>query len=335
MKKSSPCWNRITPASALAKSVFVLLAVCFSLALLRSPAWAAESKGLAWRKQADSVALLQGGQIIWQFNHGTNETKPCFHPVAVPQGPVLTSYRPEDHPWHRALWFSWKFLNGVNYWEEDRKTGVGEGKTEWRDTRIEIRPDFSARIAADLSYRPVAGSPVLTEQRVIEVSPPNAQGVYHLDWTMTFTAGASEVLLDRTPLPNEPQGKVFGGYAGLSARLVRELESVQAVTSQGPVEFEQGRYRGNAPAMDYAGVIDKREAGIAILDHPQNLNAPSPWYAINDKVMRYFSPAVICYQPHTLKAGQSLTLRYRVLVHPGRWSAERLQAEAKRFASGK
>jgi hypothetical protein len=84
--------------------------------------------------------------------------------------------------------------------------------------------------------------------------------------------------------------------------------------------------------FDYSGVLNGREMGIAILDHPDNLNAPSPWYAINAQVMHYFSPAVICYGPHTLKAGEQLRLRYRVVVHPGRWSAEQIRAAAAAFA---
>jgi hypothetical protein len=47
--------------------------------------------------------------------------------------------------------------------------------------------------------------------------------------------------------------------------------------------------------------------------------------------MSYFSPAVICYGPHTLQAGQSFTLRYRILVHPDRWDAEQLKREYQRF----
>ena len=36
--------------------------------------------------------------------------------------------------------------------------------------------------------------------------------------------------------------------------------------------------------------------------------------------MSFFSPAVLCYEPITLQAGERLTLRYRVIVHPGRWN---------------
>jgi len=168
----------------------------------------------------------------------------------------------------------------------------------------------------------------------IVVSPPDAQGAYQMDWTMTSKA-VTEVLLDRTPLPHEPDGKSFGGYAGLSVRFARELQEVQATSSQGPVEFTGGRFRGKATAMDYSGTIAGHEAGIAILDHPSNLNAPTPWYVINDRVMRYYSPAVICFQPHRMQADETLTLRYRVIVHPGRWDAERLRSAAERFGTSR
>jgi hypothetical protein len=293
---------------------------------------AATGAALSWKTTGDSLALLQGEQVVWQFNHGTNTTKPCFHPVALPGGPVLTWDRPQDHPWHRALWFSWKFINGINYWEEDAKTGLPAGLTEWTAPKIEAKPDFSGRIVLDLSYRPAAGKPVLTEHRIVEISAPDSQGIYRQDWTMTFTAQGQDVKLDRTPLPDEPDGKPYGGYAGLSVRFVKDFGSIRAVTTQGAIEFKESRFRGKSAALDYSGVIENREAGIAILDHPKNLNAPSPWYAIHEPVMHYFSPAVLCYQPHILKAGQSVTLRYRVLVHPGYWDATRLQQECKRYA---
>jgi hypothetical protein len=85
--------------------------------------------------------------------------------------------------------------------------------------------------------------------------------------------------------------------------------------------------------MDYTGVLAGREAGIAILNSASNINSPSPWYAICDSSMRYFSPAVIQDRPQTLKAGQSFTLRYRVVIHPGRWSPEQLHEAADRYAA--
>ena len=249
--------------------------------------------GFAWNREAGSLALLQTGQVVWQFNYGANAAKPCFHPLALPGGPVLTWDRPPDHPWHHALWFSWKFIDGVNYWEEDPKTAAAQGRTTWREPLIETRPDFSARIVTDLSYQPANGPAVLTEHRVVEISPPDNEGACHQDWTMTFTAAEKAVVLDRTPLPGEPEGRSWGGYAGLSVRFAKEMQEARALTPNGPVDFADGKYRGKAAAMDYSGVFAGREAGIAILDSAANINSPSPWYAVSGNSMRYFSPAVI------------------------------------------
>ena len=47
------------------------------------------------------------------------------------------------------------------------------------------------------------------------------------------------------------------------------------------------------------------------------------------------SAAVLCYGPHTLGAGRGFTLRYRVLVHPGRLDADRLQKAHAEFTEAK
>jgi len=240
----------------------------------------------------------------------------------------LTWNQPADHPWHHGLWFSWKFINGVNYWEEDPKTGLARGRTAWRVPQFEMRPDFSARIVMEINYHPATNEQaVLAEHRVIEISPPDKDGAYRQDWTLVFTAAGEDVLLDRTPLPGEPGGQSWGGYAGLSVRFAAGITNAQAITTTArePVKFTDGMYRGTALAMDYSGLFDGCVAGIAILDCVSNLNRPSPWYAISGNPMHYFSPAVICYHPHTLKAGQQLCLRYQVIVHPGRWSADQLR----------
>ncbi len=94
----------------------------------------------------------------------------------------------------------------------------------------------------------------------------------------------------------------------------------------------KGSYRGRAIAADYSGKVGDRVVGIAFVDHPSNLNSPSPWWIIDNKQMKYFNPSVLEFGPHTLPARQSLTLRYRALVHAGRWDPARLRVEAQRFA---
>ncbi len=190
-----------------------------------------------------------------------------------------------------------------------------------------LRPDHSAHIEMNLHYVSPTGERMLAEAREIEVSTPNADGSYTLDWTARFTALAETVRLDRTPLPDEPGGMAWGGYAGLSLRLA-QLEDREAVNAEGPVVFNpQSRFRGRSAAFDYNGELEGQALGIAVLADEHNLNSPSPWYSIRSSNMSFFTPAVICYTPHEMQRGDSFALRYRILVHPGRWDAGRLQEE--------
>src|SRR5512143_2167480 len=66
-----------------------------------------------------TLAWRNGTNIVWQYNFDSRQGKPFFHPLTGADGRVLTNFKPEDHPWHYGLWFSWKYINHVNYWEED------------------------------------------------------------------------------------------------------------------------------------------------------------------------------------------------------------------------
>jgi hypothetical protein len=292
-------------------------------------------RGETWRWKSEpgtSLALCREDAVVWQFNYAQQEPKPFFHPVATPSGIVLSCDRPPDHAWHHGLWFCWKYINGINYWEPAQGSDLPAGRTKWEDVEIAVKEDGSANISLDLTYAPADKPAVLTEKRVIAVSPPDRKGTYYFDWMCRFTAGNEDLQLDRTPLEDEPGGQPWGGYAGLSVRLSQSLSDRGAATTDGPVEFNaQSRFRGRALAMDYHGAVQNSQVGMAICDHPDNLNHPSPWYAIRTPVMSYFSPAVICYGPASLSAGQSMTLKYRVLVHAGHWGADRLREEHDRF----
>ena len=56
--------------------------------------------------------------------------------------------------------------------------------------------------------------------------------------------------------------------------------------------------------------------GIAILDHPKNPWAPTPWFT---RDYGFISPTPLNFieKPWQLPAGESVTLRYRVVLHAG------------------
>jgi len=290
----------------------------------------------SWRQTDSSLALLAHERVVWQLNFDKKEGKTYFHPVALTDGTVLTWLSPPDHPWHRALWFSWKYINGLNYWEEDRETGLSEGQTKLVDIKLAPHDDYSAQIEMSLSYHPSDKPVVLTEKRLISISSPDDKGGYRIDWQGVFTAGGKDVLLDRTPIPGEKDGKSWGGYAGLSVRIAKDIHDWQVLDSEGRKGIEA--HGKKARWLDFSGQTPNgKTAGIAMFDHPDNLRHPSPWFVImNPKVpFGYFSPAVLFNKPYTLPAGQRLTLQYRILVHPGQVDKEQLQAEWKKFSAPK
>jgi hypothetical protein len=290
---------------------------------------------VTWQhEEGKFLTAQQAGNVLWRFHYDPQLPKPFFDPVALRGKRSLTWNRPPDHHWHHGLWFSWKFLNGENYWEPNPQTGQCDGRTRWDQVRIRTQPDGRARIDMRLRYGSAGQPLVLAEQRRVEVSAVRPNNSYWFDWTCTFTAGPQDVVLDRTPLPGEPDGKAYGGYAGLSVRLARDLTEREAATDAGPVQFSpQARFRGKARVMDYNGLLHGQAVGIAICDHPDNVNHPTPWYAIRSQVMSYFSPAVLCYGPHPLAAGEQMTLRYRVIVHAGRWDAAALTEQYREYAA--
>jgi hypothetical protein len=250
------------------------------------------------------LALLNRGEVVWKLNFTEPEGKPFFHPLRLLDGTELTRSRPADHVWHHGLWWSWKYINGVNYWEPDKKSGAYLGATEVVSVRAVPNKDDSAKIEMELSYHPQKEAPVLTEKRTLAVSAPDEKGNYVIEWTGVFTAGEKDVELNRTPIAGQPGGVAWGGYAGLSLRMPAALTNW---TFTGTANAERGEW------VDFSGPTG---GGVAIVDSPQNPRYPTGWYLIQR--MPFFTPAFLYREPYTLSAGKSLKLSYRVIMHTGK-----------------
>ena len=293
-----------------------LLRMMAAAALLARVTGAAPN--LNWEQTGTSLALRNGTNMVWRLVYDPAQPKSYFHPLATLDGGVLTAFRPADHVWHRGLWWSWKYINGLNYWEEDKTTGRSQGITELTSASVTTNADFSAHAELSFRYHPPDQPALLTEVRHLRVSAPDADGCYRIDWNAEFTAGDQPVKLDRTPPPAKG-GPAWGGYAGLSMRF--------------PPGFKGGSFRANGgevaasasgePAqwVDFSGT----PGGVAIFDAPSNPRHPQPFYLSRD--LPFFQPALLFHEPLELAPGQKLSLRYRVLVHPASAGQEILQRE--------
>jgi len=282
-------------------------------------------------RTADTVGSKVDGQVIWQFSFATNQGKPFFHPLQVLGGAPLTALKPGDHLWHYGLWFSWKYINGINYWEED-KTGHAQGATKWDAPKLKPHKDGSEQIEMNLRYVSPTQGVVMTEQRQIHVSAPGPDGGVTIDWIAKFKAGENALLLDRTHMPGEDHGAVNGGYAGFSLRVAQSTNPVQFVAAEGPVEkFESDRARPNSKAVACNLIQEGRTNGVAIFSHVSNTGGDSPWYLINSRAMKWFSPALLAPAPRKVKPHETFTWKFRVITRAGGWTPEQLRRESESY----
>ena len=283
----------------------------------------AERQSRYWEQSDSTIALMNGHKVVWQFNF-PKIGKPYFHPLNTIEGYTLTWLSPPDHPWHYALWFSWKYINGINYWEEDKTTRIPTGLTQVTNQTIKVNDDLSANISLQLSYHPLNIDAVLIENRTIYVSPPDTKGDYYIDWESDFQAGKEDVVLGRTPIEGQEGGRRWGGYATLALRMNTEtLTGVSLLNDKGIRELDI--HTTPTKWTDISGTIkddSTNSAGITIFDNNKNPRHPVPGYVINSENNNlprfvYTNPGFLYNSNYTIKAGVRLKLSYRILVHDG------------------
>lgn len=258
---------------------------------------------------------------LWRYTYG-RKPKPFFHPLHTPAGFCVSLFEPHDHVWHRGLWFTIKFLNGENFWEENGDFGT---------QRSPLPPTVTHETGGVIAWthdqlweRPHGAGSVFGETRRITYRPLT-QDAYALDWDITLVA-QTDLLLDRTPYTT------WGGYGGLTLRGNRNWQKTRLLFSDGTTS---DRPLG-IPALwaDLSGTFDggrDQEGGVALFDHPGNPRHPSPWYG-GTGTGHYINAAFLFHEPMRLAAGETLRLRYRVLVHDFLWETGRLQAAYDAFA---
>jgi hypothetical protein len=245
-------------------------------------------------------------QPVWRYVYG-GKPKPYFHPLCTPAGHVLTNFEPHDHFWHRGLWFTIKFINGENFWEEEppfgtQVTNVPPTVAHERHGLISI---FSSIDWISTDQKTV----VIREQRLFTYRPIDAAS-YAIDFTFILKPLVS-VELDRTVFTT------WGGYGGLTFRGNRNWQESRLLFSDGTTSDRPTPKI--ADWCDLSGKLDggvNQTGGIAMFDHPENPRHPTPWYGGTGSG-HYFNAAFLFNEPMKVAADDKLRFRYRVLVHDG------------------
>ena len=87
---------------------------------------------------------------------------------------------------------------------------------------------------------------------------------------------------------------------------------------------EKNVWGKRSPWVDYSGQIDGKTVGVALLDHPGNPRTPTYWHARGYGLLAANIFGVGDFENDksrdgslTIRPGQPLRFRYRVVIHPG------------------
>ena len=253
-------------------------------------------------KHHSKIDVLINKNLFTSYIFSEDEKYPFFFPVNGPSNSSVTSMRNGNYPHHSSLFFGCDKVNGGNYWQE----GLERGQIiSLRADIIESGNDKVVIEAENIWRRPNANSPIKDFRKITITAPSN--DLFQIDFDITM-----EMLMDVTI--DKTNHSLFSGRMDADLAVTNGGTMVNANGDKG----EKGTFGKRSPWIDFYGKRGDKFEGMAIMQHPSNEWYPSPWFT---RDYGFFSPTPMYWpaddKETTLKKGQTIKLKYRVLVHAG------------------
>ncbi len=260
----------------------------------------------------------------------TSHRFPVVYPVHGPTGAPMTRHFPmrrdvegeaHDHPHHRSLWFAHGAVNGHDFWHGKNNRVVHRAFLPVDDLEservIHTRNEWMARDVRICS----------DERRIVFGGDATTRTI---DYTVTIHATDGDVVF----------GDTKEGTMALRVAAPLRLRGDMATGSMRNSEGHTGKktWGKRARWVAYDGTIQAQKVGLALLDHVDNPRHPTWWHARD-----YGLVAANPYGVHdferkpkgtgdfVVKAGESVTWRYRVWMFVGDADEVGVQEEWERF----
>ena len=267
-------------------------------------------------KLGDKIDISINNNLFTSYILSANEKHPFFFPVNGPSQASVTSMRNANYPHHSSLFFGCDNLNGGNYWAG----GIEGGQIlSLRADIIETGGDKVVLENECIWKRPGAQSPV-KDMRTITVSAPS-ENLFVIDFDITM-----EILLDVTI--SRTNHSLFCGRMDPDLTVNNGGTMINAEGES----FEKGTFGKASPWIDCFGKRMGTIEGMAILQHPSNRWYPSTWFT---RDYGFFSPTPMFWPENgentVLHKGETVKLRYRVLVHSGDHKTANIAKEFEKY----
>lgn len=318
----------LSPTRVSAPSLAGLLCI----ALLSLGPTIVRAGDLTLEKTDAGYAIKHGGQLFAEYITRSGN-KPIVWPIIGPNGKPMTRSWPmdesqpdekRDHPHQRSFWFTHGKVNGIDFWSMQ----PGAGSTEHRRF-VKAEGGPTAVLVADNDWLAPDGRKVLEDTRTLVFAVQDQTRTIDFQIELKATAGPVEF------------GDTKEGSFG-----VRVPQSVSVDAKQGGKIVnsndltDKEAWGQRARWVDYHGPVAGETAGIAILEHPSNFAYPTRWhvrtyglFAANPFGSKEFGQSE--EGGRKLGSGETLILRYRVVLHRGDEKAAKIAEIAEAYAASK
>jgi hypothetical protein len=279
-----------------------------------------KGKGKVEIKQEQGKLRIEiGGRFFADYIY-ENTTRPFMWPIIGPGGAKMTRNWPmkeegkeeHDHKHHKSWWYAHGSVNGIDFWSEEKGAGttVHEKFLQVKSGKAGVIKSANKLVAPD-------GKVVATDVRTIIIY--NVDDADLFDFEITIHASNGDLVFGDTK-----EGTMAMRLAE-SMRLIHgknEKGDGHIVNSEGVRDGETWGKR--AKWVDYYGPVDGKIVGVAMFDNPKNPRYPTWWhvrdyglFAANPFGVHDFEKKPKGTGEMTVKAGDSVTFRYRFYIHAG------------------
>jgi len=252
-----------------------------------------------------------------------------IHPLKTLSGKVLTNIQPADHYHHYGLWNPWTHVEykGKLYdlWNIGDKKGTVRF-VGFKDTFSDAEKAGFEAVHDHVIFDEGKETGIIRENWRIAISQLDARR-YQCDIHSTLRPSTdTDVILKEYR------------YAGLGFRATAEWTNTNSgvLTSSGKTRKDADGSLERWTIM--YGKLGDSEGGILFLSHPDNYNFPEPvriWpeNANGGRGDQFFNFSPTKNKDWTLKAGNTYTLQYRLVVFDGTLSADEAEQIWRSFAN--
>jgi len=266
---------------------------------------------------ADKIEFRVDGNLFTSYILSESEKYPFFFPVNGPSNASVTSMRNANYPHHSSLFFGCDKVNGGNYWQEGLKDG------QIISLRADILETGGSKAVIEnecIWRRPGADAPIKDKRKITVTIPSKDKFILDFDVTMEMLI---DVNIEKT------NHSLFSGRMDPDLAVINGGTMINAEGETG----EKGTFGKASAWIDFYGNRQGKTEGMAILQHPSNKWFPAPWFT---RDYGFFSPTPMYWPANdkntSLKKGEQIKLRYRVIVHSGNHTEAGIAEEFAKYS---